>query len=64
VNTRAESSPDQDSNATLIALQTGLSPLGVLPYAGPSPDPAALAAALDSAIDLRPIFAALAPLST
>jgi dethiobiotin synthetase len=59
VNTSADSSPDQDTNASLIALQTGLSPMGTLPYLGPSPTPALLAAALESAVDLRPIFQAL-----
>ena len=59
VNTSAESSPDQPTNAALIALQTGLAPMGTLPYVGTSREPAVLAAALESALDLEPIFAAL-----
>ena len=59
VHTSAASSPDQSTNAAQIALQTGLAPLGILPYLGASPEPRTLATALESAVDLRPILAAL-----
>jgi dethiobiotin synthetase len=59
VNTSAASSPDQATNPAQIALQTGLAPLGILPYLGASPEPRTLATALESAVDLTPILAAL-----
>jgi dethiobiotin synthetase len=55
VNTQASATPDQSSNASLIADLTGVTPLGVFPYVE-SGTPALLAAALESSVDLRPIF--------
>ncbi len=59
VNTSADLSPDQATNAALIAAQTGLSPIGTLPYLGASREPGALATALKANINLELILAAL-----
>jgi 8-amino-7-oxononanoate synthase len=59
VNTHPVVTPDQEFNASLIAELTGLSPLGTLPFV-PSPSPPLLATALESSVDLSPVFASLA----
>jgi dethiobiotin synthetase len=64
VNTSPALSPDQATNAALIAQQTGLTPLGTLPYVGSSREPSALAAALEAAVDLQALEPLLAALST
>jgi len=58
VTTQASTTPDQPSNSSMIAEQTGLPPLGTLPFV-PSHTPAVLAMALQSALDLQPLFACL-----
>jgi 8-amino-7-oxononanoate synthase len=55
VNTTPQSTPDQTSNASQIAVTTGQTPLGILPYT-PSPTPAILAASLQSNINLDPLL--------
>jgi 8-amino-7-oxononanoate synthase/dethiobiotin synthase len=58
VSTQIAISPDQQSNADLIARLTGRPVLGVLPYLHPA-TPTLLADAFQSSIDLRPILGAL-----
>jgi len=60
VHTDPSVTPDQPSNASLIARLTGIPPLGVLPHL-PSPTPSLLAAALEQAVDLRPLLPLLQP---
>lgn len=58
-STTASSTPDRGTNAALIARQTGVAPLAVLPFLAP-PDPVQLAAALEASPGLASLFAALA----
>jgi dethiobiotin synthetase len=58
VNTQPSGAPDHASNARQIADLTGETPLGVIPYLN-TPTPGNLAAALEQAVDLGPLLAAL-----
>jgi dethiobiotin synthetase len=58
VNVAETPSPDQSSNAALIASITGVQPLGVLPHLS-EPTTDSLARQMESAIDLSPIWASL-----
>jgi dethiobiotin synthase len=55
VTTTMDSTPDQDSNLSLISTATGERPLGVLTYCT-SPTPPILAEAFSASIDLGPIL--------
>jgi 8-amino-7-oxononanoate synthase len=59
VTTTAQPTPDQHSNAHLIAAATGQAPLGTLPFLT-SLSPANLAASLAASVNLDPIFSSLA----
>jgi dethiobiotin synthase len=59
VNVNHLPSPDQASNLDQIAAITGIRPLGVLPFVDP-PSPTLLARHLEAAVDLGPIWQAIA----
>jgi len=59
VTTTREPTQDQQSNHSLIATATGLSPLGTLPFLN-TQDPAAIAEALAANVDLAPLLGSLA----